>query len=138
VPSEPDSTPGFRAAEAYIRPSAIYTTGDVLKHDFDLKNCTFTLSLNTENPSTRDAPTEIYLPEFHFPTSDTVVAVSGGKWAIEFQEEASGSVQVLKWWHGEGDQDIKIQGVKRKAGEAAVGHEDDSYLEHCQRNCAVM
>ncbi|OKL56861.1 hypothetical protein UA08_08007 [Talaromyces atroroseus] len=138
VPSEPDSTPGYRAAEAYIRPSAIYTTGDVLKHDFDLKNCTFTLSLNTDNATSQDAPTEIYLPEFHFPASETVVAVSGGKWCIEFQEEASSSVQILKWWHGEGDQGIKIQGVKRTAGQGAVRYEDDSYLEHCQRNCTIM
>lgn len=138
VLSDPEGRPGFRAAEAYIRPSPIYTNGDVLKYDFDLKNCTFTLFLNADRPTTQEAPTEIYLPEFHFPASEAVVSVTGGKWSIEFHEETSSSIQVLKWWHGEGDQDIKVQGVVRKAGGIAVGYEDDSYLEQCQKNCTVM
>lgn len=138
IQSEPEEKPGFRAAEAYIRPSPIYTGGDVLKYDFDLKNCTFTLSLNANRPTAQDAPTEIYLPEFHFPKSDTVVSVSGGKWSIEDLDESS-SFQILKWWHTEGDQDIKVQGVRRKASDIVAGYEDETYLDQCQRStCIVM
>lgn len=138
IQSEPEEKPGFRAAEAYIRPSPIYTGGDVLKYDFDLKNCTFTLSLNANKPTAQDAPTEIYLPEFHFPKSETVVSVSGGKWSIEVPDESS-SFQILKWWHAEGDQDIKVQGVRRKASDIVAGYEDETYLDQCQKSsCTVM
>jgi hypothetical protein len=137
--SELASKPGFRAAEAYIRPSPIYTNGDLLGYGFDLRNCTFTLSLAAKVPAAEHAPTEIYLPEFHFPSSQTVVTVTGGKWSIESDEEASSTVQRLRWWHGEGKQDIKIRGVKRKAGEILRNDEDETYLEQCQRSaCSVM
>ncbi|KAL1983127.1 hypothetical protein VTN96DRAFT_457 [Rasamsonia emersonii] len=133
------SKPGFRAAEAYIRPSPIYTNGDLLGYGFDLRNCTFTLSLSANGPTAEHAPTEIFLPEFHFPSSQTVVTVSGGKWTIESDEEASSTVQRLRWWHGEGEQEIKIRGVKRKAGEILNSDEDETYLEQCQKNtCNVM
>lgn len=133
------SKPGFRAAEAYIRPSPIYTNGDLLRYGFDLRNCTFTLSLSANGPTAEHAPTEIFLPEFHFPSSQTVVNVSGGKWTIESDEEVSSTVQRLRWWHGEGEQDIKIRGVKRKAGEILNSDEDETYLEQCQKNtCNVM
>jgi hypothetical protein len=139
APSEPESKPGFRAAEAFIRPSAIYTAGDLLKYDFDLRNCTFTLSLAASRPTAQDAPTEIYLPEFHFPRSQTVVSITGGKWAIDSDEELSSTVQRLRWWHGEGDQDIKIQGVKHKASEIIGSDEEESYLEQCQKgSCSIM
>ncbi|KAH8693971.1 putative glycosyl hydrolase [Talaromyces proteolyticus] len=137
--TEPEGKPGFRAAEAYVRPSPIYTCGDLLKYEFDLKNCTFTVSVNAEKPTPQDAPTEIYLPEFHFPKSETVVYISGGKWSIETQDEISSSFQVLKWWHAEGDQDIKVEGVKHKASDLLASYEDESYLEQCQKNnCMVM
>lgn len=139
APSEPESKPGFRAAEAYIRPSAIYTAGDLLKHDFDLRNCTFTLSLTASQPTMQGAPTEIYLPEFHFPKSQTVVSVTGGKWTIDSGEELSSTVQRLRWWHGEGDQEIKIQGIKHKASEMISSDEDETYLEQCQKStCNIM
>lgn len=133
-------TQGYRAAEAYIRPSPIVTNGHVTGFVFDLRNCTFTMSLNALASTPVDSPTEIYLPDFHFPSSNTVVSVSGGKWAIEHEQVESAEFQRLRWWHAEGEQDIKIQGVKRKPGTYAAGSaEDISYLEQCQRgNCSIM
>lgn len=99
------------------------------------------MSLVAKASTPEDAPTEIYLPEFHFPETSTVVTVSGGKWAIDSEEINSAKLQRLRWWHGEGNQDIKIQGLKRKPGEFAnpAGAEDVSYLEQCQRGgCSVM
>lgn len=130
---------GFRAAEAYIRPAPIVTHGDIQEYGFDLRNCTFTLSLTAPSATPEDAPTEIYLPDFHFPRQHTVVAVSGGKWAVEGGEAEGGcSTQLLRWWHSEGEQDIKVTGSKRKVGELVEGSEDDGYLEQCQQSSCVL
>ncbi|KAE8350728.1 glycoside hydrolase superfamily [Aspergillus coremiiformis] len=133
---------GFRAAEAYIRPSPIFTNGTLTRHGFDLRNCMFTMSLVAKEKDVGDGdqPTEIYLPDFHFPDSHTVVSVSSGEWTIDYAEIASVKVQRLRWWHPEGDQDIKIQGMKRKPGELTkISGDDLTYLEQCQRGaCTVM
>ncbi|CEL07427.1 Putative Glycosyl hydrolase [Aspergillus calidoustus] len=128
---------GYRAAEAFIRPSPIYTNGLISDHVFDLKNCTFTMSL-IGNPA--DVPTEIYLPDFHFPDTATRVATTAGKWSIDYVEFKHARFQRLQWWHPEGEQGIKIEGKKRKGGAlAAPSAEDVSYLEQCQKGgCTVM
>lgn len=97
-----------------------------------------TLTAKTATPS--EAPTEIYLPEFHFPESGTVIAVSGGKWKIDYQDIKTIKLPLLRWWHAEGEQSIKIEGIKRKAGELASASSDDvTYLEQCQRgDCLIM
>lgn len=136
--ADPGVKLGFRSAEAYIRPSPIVTYDNIQEYGFDLRNCTFTLSLTAESATPEDAPTEIYLPEFHFPSSHTVVAVSGGKWTIEGSETETGSIQRLRWWHSEGEQDIKITGLKRKVGELVDGSEEDGYLEQCQQSSCVL
>lgn len=137
--SDLQNKPGFRAAEAFIRPSAIYTAGDLLKFDFDLQNCVFTLSLRAPAPAAQEAPTEIYLPECHFPKSQVTVYVTDGRWSIDTDQERSSTVQRLRWWHGQGQQDIKVQGVKNKAFELLGIAEDESYLEQCQKSsCSVM
>jgi hypothetical protein len=143
--SASEGAPGFRAAEAYVRPHPVYTHGNVQSYGFDLKNCTFTLSLTSPSATPADHPTEVFLPDFHFPQSQhqTSVEVSGGKWQIEMVEEVEGArQQVFRWWHGEGDQKVMITGVKRKGG--AVGErteKEEGYLEAywaMGRNCAVM
>lgn len=114
------ANPGYRAAEAYIRPSPIFTAGKVISSGFDLRNCTFTFKLEASAPTSQDAPTEIFLPEFHFPGGRTNVEVSGGKHQIANWDEDGGLTQKLKWWHGEGEQWIKIQGVKTKLSKAVA------------------
>lgn len=95
--------------------------------------------MSADTATTEAAPSTIYLPEWHYPKMNTEVAVSGGKWAIDVQEVGSGTIQILKWWHAEGDQNIKIQGLKRKAATVPDTSEDEGYLEQCQRNsCSVM
>ncbi|KAL4897733.1 glycoside hydrolase superfamily, partial [Aspergillus ambiguus] len=131
---------GFRAAEAYIRPSPICTHGRLSGHVFDLRNCTFTMSLvGKEQVMGHDSPTEIYLPDFHFPDTHTVVSVSSGEWSIDYAEINSVRLQRLRWWHAAGEQDIKVQGVKRKPGNLTdVSGEDLSYLEQCQNGGCRM
>lgn len=142
MPSDDSAKPGaklgFRSAEAYIRPSPIVTHGNLQEYGFDLQNCTFTLSLTAQSPTPDDAPTEIYLPDFHFPRSHTVVAVSGGKWTIEGGETDGSPIQSLRWWHSEGEQDIKITGLKRNVDELVDGSEKDGYLEQCQQSSCVL
>ena len=149
------SSPGFRAAEAYTRPVPHRTHGTLSSYSFDLKTCTFSLTLTSTSPTPQEYPTEIFLPAFHFPQlqGKTSVEVSGGKWQIEVDEVRKGEgggnggegegQQVLRWWHPAGEQKVEVNGVRRKGG-AVLGREEEEeegYLEAywaMGRNCTVM
>jgi Glycoside hydrolase family 5 C-terminal domain len=113
-----------------------------LKYGFDLRNCTFTLTLEADSPTQEDAPTEIFLPDYHFPQDKTGVEVTGGKWRIDIEEVDGEGMQVMRWWHGEGEQNITVKGLKRKLGVISDESEDEvGYLESLWRlanNCIVM
>lgn len=143
APSISSEAPGFRAAEAYVRPTPIATHGDVLSFGFDLRNCVFTFTLKAPSQAPQDAPTEVFLPEFHFPQGNTEVQTSGGKWTISIddQDEHGGLQQCFRWWHGAGEQKLTIKGVKRRQGMAMGKEEEEGYLEQCRQTagkCAVM
>lgn len=139
TPADLGNAPGFRAAEAYVRPCPIATVGNNVSYGFDLRNCTFTFSLTCEAAATDDAPTEIFLPEFHFPRDNTEVVVSGGKWSISVDDAHGGLIQRLRWWHGEGSCNMKATGVKRRQGMALGKEEEEGYLDRCQQSrCNVM
>lgn len=142
VPANLSSTSGFRSAEAYVRPSPIATAGDVTSYGFDLKSVTFSFSLVAPAPTNEEVPTEIFLPEFHFPPGKTVVDVTGGRWRIDLVDVDGEGMQVMKWWHGAGEQSMTIKGVKRKPGALEEEVEgDEGYVETMTRtvqNCSVM
>ncbi len=128
---------GLRAAEAFIRPTPVAVHGDISSYGFDLKTCTFKLALNAPSSTPEDAPTVIYLPQFHFPSA--AVEVSGGTWQISSDEDDGALKQTLRWCHAEGDQTITVKGLIRKQGGALATDEDEGYLQQCQKqNCAVM
>lgn len=130
---------GLRAAEAFIRPTPVAVHGDISSYGFDLKNCTFKLALSAPSSTAEDAPTVCYVPEFHFPSGQTSVEVSGGKWTMTCEETNGALQQILRWWHAEGDQSIVVKGVVWKAGSALGTDEDEGYLQQCQKQaCAVM
>jgi hypothetical protein len=129
---------GLRAAEAYVRPSPHSTHGSVLKFGFDLRNCLFTFTLDAEAPTKDDAPTEIFLPDYHFPPTNTSVEVNGGKWRIDADGVGEETMQMLRWWHGAGEQKITVKGVKRKMQQAIEPDEDIGYLEQCRRILGKM
>lgn len=134
-------TSGFRAAEAYVRPSPINTVGSLDSYGFDLRNATFTMSLTCRTAPTEDVPTEIFLPDFHFPADSAKVEVTSGKWSISIDEADGGMglVQRLRWWHGTGEQKLTVRGIRRKIGQAVPMEEDEGYLEQCQQSkCIVM
>lgn len=137
--TELGANPGLRAGDAFVRPSPFATMTNILKYGFDLKNCTFTLLLSTEKPTGEESPTEIFLPEYHFPSEKTRVQISGGKWSIDVVDVDGGSLQLLRWWHGEGEQNVTVTGVKRRQGAPIGGQEDEGYLEQCRKtDCTVM
>lgn len=134
TPAELGSKPGFRAAEAYVRPSPIAVVGDVISYGFDLRNAVFTLALESKNVATEDVPTEVFLPEFHFPRDNVDVEVTSGKWTISVDDTDGGLIQRLRWIHGAGKQNLKVKGVQRRQGMALGKEEEEGYLEQCRQN----
>lgn len=140
---------GYRAAEAFVRAVSIATHGQVLRHGFDLRNCTFSMEVSAGVPTPTDAPAEIFLPEWHFPPDDLQVAVSSGKWDVvrglvspeaALAQPQDDSIQILRWWYAAGEQSIEVKGVPRRIG-LLVGGEDqpsDDWAERCQQNCQIM
>lgn len=112
----------------------------MLSSGFDLRNCIFTLALECKDAATEDAPTEVFLPEYHFPRDNVSVEVSSGKWAISIDEADGGVIQKLRWWHDQGKQSLKVQGVKKRQGTSLdQGEEAPGYLEQCrQSGCSLM
>jgi hypothetical protein len=139
VSPELTSAPGFRAAEAYVRPSPIATVGKILGHGFDLRNCIFNMRLSAQKGAEEFRPTEIFLPEFHFPKDKCEIEVTAGKWTITTDDEDGGMIQKLRWWHAEGEHQIKITGVQRRQNMALGKEEEEGYLDQCQQSkCSVM
>jgi hypothetical protein len=119
---------GLRAAEAYVRPSPLLTHGSVISYNFDLRNCTFTLTLSCSSPAAEDAPTEIYLPEYHFPPPNTSIEASSGKWRVDADRVDEETMQMLRWVHGKGEQKITVTGLKRRMQDAVEEDEETGYL----------
>lgn len=139
------NAPGYRAAEAFVRPAPIVISGTQTSYGFDLKTCVFHLSLVSSAPTSDTEPTTIFLPEYHFPRDQVNVEVSGGKWEISTDDEERAWIQKLRWWHGEGKHDLKITGLVRPHNNLNGSAEEAGYLEQCQASygidvgkCALM
>ncbi|KAF3067359.1 hypothetical protein GL218_08556 [Daldinia childiae] len=138
------NAPGYRAAEAYVRPAPIVTNGPIVNYVFDLKNCEFTLNIDgTSAPS--DFPTTVFLPEYHFPKEQCTVVVSSGKWEISTDDDEQSWIQKLRWWHSDGKQSLKVTGLIRPHNTLTGTAEEAGYLEQCQqsygfdvKSCSVM
>ena len=140
APSEIADTPGFRAAEAYVRPSPLFACGNNISSGFDLRNAIFTFELESPKGTTEEIATEIFLPEFHFPRERTQVEASSGKWTISVDDERGADVQQLRWWHEAGKQSLKVTGVRRRQG-MALGkeEEEEGYWQQCRNSgCTTM
>ncbi|KAI5793820.1 glycoside hydrolase superfamily [Peziza echinospora] len=139
TPTPPTTTvAGSRAAEAFIRAAPIATNGRIIKYGFDLAKAVFELKLEAEAPTREDAPTEVFVPKLHFPRDGgaTKVVVSGGR--TEFVDDGNGKGgggNVLRWWHNEGEQTIRITGVRTMDVEV---EDTNLALQLCDRACSVM
>ncbi|KAF2962692.1 hypothetical protein GQX73_g10883 [Xylaria multiplex] len=152
ISSEPPSpnpelttTPGYRAAEAYMRPSPVIANGKIINYGFDLKNCQFTLNIDTPQGRPADLATIIFLPDYHFPKEQCTVAVSSGKWEISSDDGDHTWTQKIRWWHEDGQQSLKVTGLIRPHNAIFGTQEEEGYLEQCQqsygvdlKNCNVM
>jgi hypothetical protein len=139
------NAPGYRAAEAFIRPTPTVVAGDVISSGFDLRRGTYSLKLRAPKSAADDAPTIVYLPEFHFPNEQCEVTVSSGKWEISSDEDEGILLRRLRWWHPEGEQTLTVRGLIRKHNVPQGSAEDATYLEQCQQgygfnfgSCSVM
>lgn len=139
------NAPGYRAAEAFIRPTPTLVAGNVLSSGFDMRKAVYELKVSAPKVAAEDAPTIVFLPEYHFPKDNFDVTVSGGKWEISFDDEDGTLLQRLRWWHPDGEQHLTITGVVRKHNALEGSAEEAGYLEQCQQgygfnfgNCTVM
>ena len=117
--------------------------GNIDHYTFDLKSCTFTLKLRAFQDAKDDIHTAIFLPDFHFPQDTCTVEVSSGKWQISSDEEETVLIQKLRWWHGAGEQSIKITGLARKHNIVEGVNDEAGYYEQISNwlsyaNCTVM
>ncbi|KAI0186437.1 glycoside hydrolase family 5 protein [Xylaria flabelliformis] len=139
------NTPGYRAAEAYVRPAPVVASGKVTNYGFDLKNCNFTMNIDAPQGRSADSATVVFLPEYHFPKDQCTVAVSSGKWEISTDDEEGAWTQKLQWWHGDGQQSLRVTGLIRPYNTLSGTSEEAGYLEQCQqsygvdfKSCSVM
>ncbi len=141
IAPELTSTPGYRAAEAYVRPAPIATVRTLLNYTFNLQKCEFTLGLQATD-AREEAPTVVSLPEYHFPADKCIVEVTSGKWEISSDEDDGVLLQKLKWWHGGGEQSLKVTGVAQKHTLAEGVAEDGGYYDQFNHwaglNCTLM
>lgn len=131
------NAPGYRAAEAFVRPAPIAVNGAVANYGFDLKNCVFHMDINGTTAPAEDKPTTIFLPDYHFPKEQCTVEVSGGKWEISTDDEERAWIQKIRWWHGAGKQTLKIKGLIRPHNALPGSAEEAGYLEQCQAGYGV-
>lgn len=130
---------GLRAAPAYVRPYPMAIHGKLVSYGFDLKSCTFDLASTSSSKAHDDAPTEIFLPSYHFPENDLTVEVSGGRWSMEKETKANIAIPMLKWWPNEGEQKLRVKGSTKRQGLSMNGEEDSGWLERCRESvCALM
>ena len=91
-----------------------------------------------------EAPTVVFLPEYHFPNDACTVEVSSGKWELSNDTEETAEIQKLKWWHGEGEQTLKVTGVVKKvnAGDGGAVAQEGGYYDQCNQagwgSCSMM
>ncbi len=142
---ELSNAPGFRAAEAYVRPTAVSVAGKVIEAGFDLRGCEYNLRVDCKVQPSDDAPTIVFLPEYHFPSDNCTVTVSSGKWELSTdqypEEPSSPELQRLKWWHGDGVQTLKVNGVVRNHNIPQATDEEAGYLDQCRQQygaCNLM
>lgn len=130
---------GLRAAPAYVRPYPIATHGDILSYGFDLKTCVFQLTSTAQGQASEDAPTEVFLPEYHFPLESMEVTISSGRWTMDREEKGGVAIPLLKWWPGTGgEQTLRVKGIIKK-GQGASISEDAGLLERCRESiCSLM
>ena len=125
---------GSRAFEAFVRPSPIVVAGTPKSYSFDIRSCTFTMSMEPfqEDPP-EDAPTELFLPEYLFKDCEPEISVSSGRWIVYRPG------QILRWWHsGLGKQSLRVLSAYKKEGVVGTADSDIDGWYYWNGKCQVM
>jgi hypothetical protein len=124
---------GSRAFEAFVRPSPIVVAGTPKSYGFDMKSCTFSMTMMPfESQPPEDAPTEIFIPEYFFEDCEAEVTVSSGRFMMVRD------AQVLRWWHsGSGVQSLKVASEYTKEGVVGTVDSDEAWYYYPGK-CRVM
>ncbi|KAK9460607.1 glycoside hydrolase superfamily [Lipomyces oligophaga] len=115
---------GCRAIEAFVRPTPLATSGIPQEYGFDIKTAVFNLSLFADDCLSKNIPTEISIPDFHFPNGDMEIEITSGRW------EHDKPAQLIRWYHDEGLQKIKITGL-RGPQRVAIVRSTGSWVSLC-------
>ena len=123
-----------RAAYAFIRPAPISTHGSIVSYGFDLKKMTFSMDVLASRTAAKDTPTEVFLPQLHFPQDLFDVDVSAGHFELAIEQVGSeGRRQILRWWNEDGQQQLKVK-AKGLASET-----DGWFMDRCgESRCQAM
>jgi len=124
----------FRAAEAYIRPTPVYTHGDVVSFGFDLKTVEFKMSVSARSSATTESYTEIFLPTYHFEKGQFDVHIDDGRWDLDVDDCQGTITQRLRWWYPAGQHTISIKAAARRAGRISR----ESPMDQCMDKCSLM
>lgn len=128
----------FRAAQAYIRPTPVATHGDLQSHLFDLRANKFMMEVTAQTPASDDAPSEIFLPTFHFERGQFDVQTSGGRWDLDVDDTEGTLTQRLRWWNPAGNHSLTVKASSRRTGLSLGKAEDEGWIDLCMDKCQVM
>lgn len=133
-PYIPSLNEGSRAFEAFVRPSPIVVAGIPKAYGFDMRSCSFSLSMiPLEEVPAENSPTEIFLPEYFFQDCEPEISVSSGRW-IMYRPG-----QVLLWWHsGLEEQKLTVSSGYRKEGVVGIANDDVEGWYYWYGKCQIM
>jgi hypothetical protein len=125
---------GSRAFEAFVRPSPIAVAGTPTSYWFDMRSCTFSLSMMPfQDEPPEDAPTEIFVPEYLSLKGVLKISVSSGRW-IMYR-----SGQVLLWWHsGLKEQTLGVTIAYKPEGGVGLLDDEIERWHRSSRKCQIM
>ena len=125
---------GSRAFEAFVRPSPIVVAGIPKAYGFDMKTCSFSLTMVPfEIAPAENSPTEIFLPEYFFQDCEPEISVSSGRW-IMYRPG-----QILRWWHsGKEEQKLTVSSAYRKQGVVGIGSDDVEGWYYWYGKCQII
>jgi len=134
---EPESG-HYRAAQAYIRPTPVGTHGNLTSYGFDLRRNEFKMAVSAQTPAAERAPTEVFLPTYHFERGHFDVKVSGGRWDLDVDDYQGTVTQRLRWWNPAGEHTMSVKASSRREGLSLGKAEEEGMVDRCMEACRIM
>ncbi|CAK7895819.1 ergosteryl-beta-glucosidase [[Candida] anglica] len=120
------SPDGVRAVSAVVRPFLLASAGSIKSSLFDLKNVTFSLTIAFDDVESKETPTIIFVPKWHYPYLDSGdLCVTSGY--VKYNER----LEYIEWHHDDGSSETAslVAGeetltIKNNSGSLEDSHED--------------